>query len=246
LGLNAKRPSGLWSDLALRIYQALILLRQGDLVGTERLLNEVAYPDTYPLFSLVRAEMLLEQGQGAAAEGFVSSFVTRCPDGFRGGSLLSARVMQAVALFQQRKVRQARRMMTDAVRQAYPETFVRPFLDHGPRCLPVLVLVLRTRNLAAEARAFVKDILRAIRHASGVQTRIPEDELAALSIAASISAREREVLQSLNAGLSNQEIAAALSIAECTVKTHLTNIYRKLGVNNRMRAVAQAKALMLV
>jgi len=108
------------------------------------------------------------------------------------------------------------------------------------------VLVLHTRNLAAETRAFVKEILRTIGHTSGVQTYIPEDELEALSTAASISAREREVLQSLNAGLSNQEIAAALSIAECTVKTHLTNIYRKLGVNNRMRAVAQAQALMLV
>ena len=190
--------------------------------------------------------MLLEQGQGAAAESSLDSFVARCPDGFRGGSILSARVMLAAALFQQRKVRQARQVMTDAVRQAYPETSIRSFLDHGHRILPVLVLVLRTANLAAEARVFVKEILQAIRHASGEQTRIPEDELAALSTAASISAREREVLQSLNAGLSNREIAAALSIAECTVKTHLTNIYRKLGVNSRMRAVAQAKALMLV
>ena len=191
-------------------------------------------------------EILLEQERGAAAERLLNRFIVQCPHGFHGGSILSARVMLAVALFQQRKVRQAREVMADAVRQASPETFIRPFLDHGLRSLPVLVLVLRTRNLATEARAFVKKILQMIGHASGVQTHIPEDELAALSIAASISAREREVLQSLNAGLSNREIAAALSIAECTVKTHLTNIYRKLGVNNRVRAVTQAKALMLM
>ncbi len=244
--LNAKRPSGLWSDQALGIHQSLIRLRQGDLAGAERLLNEAAYSSTYPLSDLVRAEILLEQERGAAAERFLNRFIVQCPHGFRGGSILSARVMLAVALFQQHKVRQARQVMTDAVRQASPETFIRPFWDHGLRSLPVLVLVLRTKNLAAEARVFVKEILRMIGHASGEQTRIPEDELTALSIAASISAREREVLQSLNAGLSNREIAAALSIAECTVKTHLTNIYRKLGVNNRMRAVAQAKALMLV
>jgi LuxR family maltose regulon positive regulatory protein len=246
LELNTKRPSGLWSDQTLSIYRSLICLRQGDLAGAERLLNEVAYLDAHPLAGLVRAEMLLEQERGAAAERFLNRFIVQCPHGFRGGSILSARVMLAVALFQQRKVRQARQVMTGAVRRASPEIFLRPFLDHGLRSLPVLVLVLRTRNLAAETRAFVKEILRTIGHTSGVQTYIPEDELEALSTAASISAREREVLQSLNAGLSNQEIAAALSIAECTVKTHLTNIYRKLGVNNRMRAVAQAQALMLV
>jgi LuxR family maltose regulon positive regulatory protein len=246
LELNAKRPSGLWSNQALSIHQSLIRLRQGDLAGAERLLNEAAFAGTHPLSDLVRAEILLEQERGAAAERLLNRFIAQCPHGFRGGSILSARVMLAVALFQQRKVRQARQVMVDAVRQASPETFIRPFLDHGPRSLPVLVLVLRTSNLAAEARAFVKEILRGIGHASGVQTRIPEDELTTLSIAASISARERQVLQSLDAGLSNREIATALSIAECTVKTHLTNIYRKLGVNNRMRAITQAKALMLM
>ena len=246
LELNARRPAGLWSDQELNVYRALVCLRQGNLAGAERLLNEAAYPDTHPLSDLVRAEVLLEREQGATAEGILNRSMTQYPHGFRGGSIVSVRVMLAVALFQQHKVRQARRVMTDAIRQAYPEAFFRPFLDHGLRGLPVLVLVLRTGNLAAEARTFVKESLRAIGRASGVQTRIPEDELVALSTAASISAREREVLQSLNAGLSNQEIAAALSIAECTVKTHLTNIYRKLGVNNRVRAVAQAKALMLV
>ena len=246
LELNAKQPSRLWSDQVLSIHQSLIHLRQGDLAGAERLLNEAAYPHTHPLSNLVRAEILLGQGQGAAAERLLNRFVVQCPHGFRGGSILSAHVMLAVALFQQREVRQARQVMIDAVRRASPEMFIRPFLDHGLCALPVLVLVLRTKNLAAEARAFVKEILRRIGRASGEQTRIPEDELMALSTAASISTREREVLQSLNAGLSNREIAAALSISECTVKTHLTNIYRKLGVNNRMRAVAQAQTLMLV
>ena len=246
LELNAKRPSRLWSDQVLRIYQSLIRLRQGDLSGAERLLNEAAHFDMHPLSELVRAEILLEREQAVAAEGVLNRLITQYPYGFRSESILSARVMLAVALFQQHKVRQARQVMVDAVRRASPEMFIRPFLDHGLRGLPVLLLVLRTRNLAAEARAFVKEILRTIGHASGEQIRVPEDELAALSAAASISVREREVLQSLNAGLSNREIAAALSIAECTVKTHLTNIYRKLGVNNRMRAVAQAQALALV
>ncbi len=52
-------------------------------------------------------------------------------------------------------------------------------------------------------------------------------ELAALSTAASITAREQQVLRLVSAGLSNREIATQFSFAESTVKTHLKNIYRK-------------------
>jgi len=74
----------------------------------------------------------------------------------------------------------------------------------------------------------------------------PTPSLAALSSAASITrAREQQVLLLVSAGFSNREIAAQFSLAESTIKTHLKNIYRKLGVNNRTRAVAQARALEL-
>ena len=51
--------------------------------------------------------------------------------------------------------------------------------------------------------------------------------------------RERAVLRELVDGRSNREIAAALYIGEATVKTHLGNIYEKLGVANRVQAVAK-------
>lgn len=246
LELNTRRPAGLWTNQELSIHQALILARQGSIADAERLLDRAAYPKPYPLSNFVRAEVALAQEQGAAAEGFLNRFMIECPHGFRGGPILSARLMLAAALLQQRKVRQSRQVITVAVREAYPEAFIRPFLDYGIHIVPVLVPVLRSGRLAAEAQAFVETILCEIEQSAGEKALIPEHEWAALSIAASISAREQQVLQSLNAGLSNREIAAALSIAECTVKTHLTNVYRKLGVNNRVRAVAQAKTLMLI
>ncbi|KOG25670.1 MULTISPECIES: response regulator [Streptomyces] len=53
-----------------------------------------------------------------------------------------------------------------------------------------------------------------------------------------LSAREREVLTLVARGTSNRRIAAELFISEATVKTHLTHIYGKLGVNDRAAAVA--------
>ncbi len=55
-----------------------------------------------------------------------------------------------------------------------------------------------------------------------------------------LSQRELDVLQSLVKGRSNKEIAAALFISEPTVKTHLQNLFGKLGVQDRVGAVLAA------
>jgi DNA-binding NarL/FixJ family response regulator len=55
-----------------------------------------------------------------------------------------------------------------------------------------------------------------------------------------LSQRELEVLELVAAGTTNRESAAKLFISEATVKTHLLNIYNKLGVSDRAAAVAEA------
>lgn len=55
-----------------------------------------------------------------------------------------------------------------------------------------------------------------------------------------LSARELEVLTCVAAGATNREAAARLLISEATVKTHLLNVYGKLGVSDRAAAVAEA------
>ena len=57
---------------------------------------------------------------------------------------------------------------------------------------------------------------------------------------ADLSKRELTILQALQSGRSNKQIAAELFLAEQTVKFHLTSIYRKLGVSSRTEAIATA------
>ncbi|WP_304941841.1 helix-turn-helix transcriptional regulator [Vallitalea guaymasensis] len=58
-----------------------------------------------------------------------------------------------------------------------------------------------------------------------------------------LSKREQEVLKLMVQGLSNKEIAQSLHLTINTVKTHVKNIYTKLGVDRRIQAVSRAKEL---
>lgn len=58
---------------------------------------------------------------------------------------------------------------------------------------------------------------------------------------ADLSAREREVLQLVAEGLANKQIAKRLGIAERTVKVHLGNVFRRIGVTDRTSAALWAK-----
>jgi DNA-binding CsgD family transcriptional regulator len=70
-------------------------------------------------------------------------------------------------------------------------------------------------------------------------------DLAALT-AEPLSRREIDVLRLIADGRSNKEIAQALILALSTIKMHIKHIYGKLGVKNRVQAVAQARALGLL
>ena len=61
-----------------------------------------------------------------------------------------------------------------------------------------------------------------------------------------LSERELEVLRLLADGNSNREIAAALYLAEGTVKNHVTNVLGKLGARDRTQAALRARALGLL
>jgi len=70
-------------------------------------------------------------------------------------------------------------------------------------------------------------------------TAQPEDPKLAKALD-TLTGREREILELLAAGLSNHELSTHLFLSETTVKTHVSSIFRKLGVRDRVQAVIAA------
>ena len=60
------------------------------------------------------------------------------------------------------------------------------------------------------------------------------------------SDREQQMILFLSLGYTNKEIANTLEISPNTVKTHLSNLFEKLGVSNRTQAVSEAKLLKII
>jgi DNA-binding NarL/FixJ family response regulator len=96
-------------------------------------------------------------------------------------------------------------------------------------------------DLANEARPFlIQAYLNAITFESLRSRRAAEEAPVLAGLAAGgLTAREAEVVRLLALGMSNQHIAAALSISARTVGKHLEHSFRKLGVSDRSSAAAR-------
>jgi DNA-binding NarL/FixJ family response regulator len=88
-----------------------------------------------------------------------------------------------------------------------------------------------------------KELLDTIRIVHAGRRRIPDEiakELGEHSLEDTLTEREIEVLKMVASGTSNKVIASQMSLAEPTVKSHLKNIFQKLGANDRTHAVTIA------
>ena len=82
------------------------------------------------------------------------------------------------------------------------------------------------------------------------QVFVPSTEIFVLNetalLALDLSTREYEVLQLMEKGYSNAEIAEQLFLSLSTIKTHVSNLYQKMDVKSRTQAIGKAKALRII
>lgn len=105
------------------------------------------------------------------------------------------------------------------------------------------------RAFQAGARAYFlkdvkgRDLLDAIRAVHAGQRPLPPEIASCLAERVpgpELSGRETEILRLISNGQSNKQIATRLGISEGTVRVHASNVFAKLGCNDRAQAVAVA------
>jgi LuxR family maltose regulon positive regulatory protein len=203
----------------------------------------------YALYRLALPQMQIAQGDFNMALENLSELIQEALDTGHGHILINALVLQALALRACSQHDQALITLERALILAEPEGFVRTFLDEGEamRLLLADYHAIIGKKLSAEGDnalyqilAYTEKLLAAF---SQPVDRPAQEPAAAVE---PLSERELEVLHFLSIGLSNKEIADRLVIATSTVKSHINNLYAKLGVHKRTQAVAIARDLGLL
>ena len=148
---------------------------------------------------------------------------------------ISALLAAAVAHRRLGQAGDAAELLEEALALAEPDDACGPFIAAGPAVRAALTVLI---SPASRCAAFAGRILdrfdsrTAHRAAPLSSTALTESELA--------------VLRFLPSHMTNQEIAESLVLSINTIKTHLSSVYRNLGVVNRRQAIAQGRRLELL
>lgn len=154
-------------------------------------------------------------------------------------------VLAHLALINQRlgNITKALEYIEQAVALAHPGGLVRSIVDARPLIVPLL----QQLHASEVAPNYVSRLLSAFGDdKSNVPPKKPvprtiDPDLT--DLVEPLTRREEDIIRLMARGLSNQEIAESLFISPHTVRAHATNIYAKLGVNSRARAVHKARQL---
>jgi LuxR family transcriptional regulator, maltose regulon positive regulatory protein len=181
--------------------------------------------------SLAQARMLLER--------LLEITVAAGAEGRR----IEVQMLLALALYAQGKTKQALSTLGPILAQAEPEGYLRLFADEGEAVAQLLTLIGPCTTASPD---YVQRIQAAIAPVWQSQPDVSAQPAARSMSIEPLSDRERDVLQLMAIGLSNQQIAGHLVLSVHTVKLHVKHVLAKLSATNRTQAVARARAFHLL
>ncbi|MFQ5594399.1 MAG: LuxR C-terminal-related transcriptional regulator [Anaerolineae bacterium] len=265
-----------WYGAQVAAQQAQLSLEQGNLAAALRWAKASDLDvDDDPSFlgyegHLTLARVLIAQaqrkpeGSGAPkrslseALGLLTRLLRMAETAGAMGRVIETLALQATALRAQGEDDQALAALERALSVAEPEGYVRTFITEG-RPMADLLRQAAARGIRSD---YVSRLLEAFRLederqrpdflpevAEGLQVKGPSVQRTSLPsspLVEPLSERELEVLRFLTSHLSTTEIAEHLYISTHTVRSHVKNIYSKLGVHSRLEAVARARELNLL
>ncbi len=186
------------------------------------------------------ARVLLAQGRLDAAADLLARLQEVAEVGARYLRVIELLILRALAAQSNNDLPQAQTLLVQALKLGESREIIRTFIDEGSAVGRLLYGTLQNEI----ETAYVQRILAAF------PDEAPQKPEAKSSSETEwlepLTDREAEILQLIGQGLSNKEISDRLYLSTNTIKTHLRNIFGKLGVNNRIQAVARGRTLGII
>jgi LuxR family maltose regulon positive regulatory protein len=199
--------------------------------------NEISYSNEGAYSAYV--SLLLVQSKFDEAEFLLSELYALAYEGKRVEKLISLKVYYSILYKLKGNQVKAIANLIEAMEMAADENQLYHFLVYRHQTMDLLNEVFRVHATTKTKipKKFIDSLKSALdRWNNHKKTPVTID----------LSAREIDTLKLIAQDLSNQEIADKLFISLNTVKTHLKNLYLKLEVDNRAKAVIKAKELRMI
>ena len=235
-----------WVRPQISAWQIRIWLADGKLDDAAQWLNENSpridgeLPFVYEADYVAVARILLVQEQFDAAVELLTRLQGVAEAGGRYLRVIELLLLLALAAQARDGLPQALSLLEQALQLGESRGIIQTFVIEGPALARLLYAALQ-HDIEP---AYVQRILGAF----PVET--PQELKAEPSQGADwvepLTDRETEILQLICEGLTNKQVGSRLYLSANTVKTHLRNIYGKLGVSNRTQAVAKGRALGII
>ena len=233
--------------------QAQVYLRQGHLSKAQAwarargltVNDDLSYLREFEHLTLAR--ILMAEGSNQQAGELLERLRQAAEAQDRMGSVIEIAIVQALAHQAQGNTSAAIAALDRGLTLAEPEGYVRTFVDEGEamRLLIADFRVLIEKQARREGQQLIGYVDKLLA-AFGKSTDVHPSAFSLHPLIEPLSPRELEVLQLINQGLSNQEIADRLFLALSTVKGYTRTLFDKLQVQRRTEAVARARELGLL
>jgi LuxR family maltose regulon positive regulatory protein len=143
--------------------------------------------------------------------------------------LIKCNVVKALTLYKMGNTREGYNILENTLELTEPRHFIRPYIELGSK----MKFMLQESKKTSQYVHHIEEILKCF------------DSELKTSGAIILSPREKEILL-MSEKMTNKELGNKLFISEKTVKTHITNINKKLKVKSKSEAIAKAKELSLI
>ncbi|TLN14584.1 tetratricopeptide repeat protein, partial [bacterium] len=255
-GVQGDRQVSLRPGVALLASHINFYQAKGDLARVTQLVDQQDWSlENKPLYAwadafLAYGDFLCRQKRYGDAQRLLAQCLERLQGLDLGSLVIKTLILQAIVFDSQGQHALALQAIARALPLGEVEGFIRIFVDEGEAVRRLLV-DCRTeisRNTTEDSPArhrlmiYLDVLLSAFPEPAPEEIRktstknLDQDELIE-----ALTARELEVIRLIADGLSNKEIAERLVVSIGTVKAHTTNIYRKLDVPGRTKALAKAR-----